>query len=306
MSPRIGTLCDAVPEMSTPATLHDIRLAIIGTGVMAEAILSGLLRESLIDPDKVVASHPRAERREQVRKRHGVHVTDNNLAAATDADILILAVKPQMLTAIAPELRRKLDQQQIVVSILAGATTKVLAESLDHTALVRAMPNTPAQIGEGVTVWYGTAAVHAADRGRIKTLLSALGREVEVHDEGQLAMATALSGTGPSYVFLIIEALTDAGVHLGFPRHIAHDLVVDTIVGSGLFARSSGRHSAELRNMVTSPGGTSAEALYELEAGRLRTVITDAVWAAYARTLELEARLEGRDPPPGTGRRPRG
>ena len=125
-------------------------------------------------------------------------------------------------------------------------------------------------------------------------MLSALGREFEVHEERQVAMATALSGTGPTYIFLFIEALTDAGVHMGFPRHMARELVLDTLIGSGEFARQSGRHAAELRDMVTSPGGTSAEALYQMEAGRLRTVISDSVWAAFGRTLELEARLEGR------------
>ena len=123
-------------------------------------------------------------------------------------------------------------------------------------------------------------------------MLSALGREFEVHSERQVAMATAVSGTGPTYIFLFIEALTDAAVHLGFPRHVARELVLDTMQGSAAFALRSGRHVAELRDMVTSPGGTSAEALYQLEKGGLRTVVSDAVWAAFERTLRLEATLE--------------
>jgi pyrroline-5-carboxylate reductase len=160
------------------------------------------------------------------------------------------------------------------------------------------MPNTPSQIAKGVTVWFATDAVDEAGRERTRAILSALGREFEVRDERQVAMATAVSGTGPTYIFLFIEALTDAAVHLGFPRHVARELVLDTMSGSVAFAQASGRHVAELRDMVVSPGGTSAAALYELEKGRLRTVISDAVWAAFERTLSIEAGLEGLPPAP--------
>jgi pyrroline-5-carboxylate reductase len=165
------------------------------------------------------------------------------------------------------------------------------------------MPNTPAQIGRGVTVWFATPAVDATGRARTRTLLSALGSEFEVHDERQVAMATAVSGSGPTYVFLFIEALIDAAVHLGFARHVARELVLDTVQGSAAFAIASGKHVAELRDMVTSPGGTSAAAMYELEKGRLRTVVSDAVWAAFERTLSIEAALEGRAADPSA--RPR-
>ena len=140
-----------------------------------------------------------------------------------------------------------------------------LGEGLDHPAIGRSMPNTPAQIGQGVTVWYATDSVDAQGKAQTRAMLSALGREFEVHDERQVAMATAVSGTGPTYIFLFIEALTDAAVHLGFPRHVARELVLDTMQGSAAFALASGKHVAELRDMVTSPGGTSAEALYQLE-----------------------------------------
>ena len=154
------------------------------------------------------------------------------------------------------------------------------------------MPNTPAQLGKGVTVWYATPDVTEAQREQARTLLGSLGEQLEVDDEKLVAMATAVSGTGPTYVFLVMEALIDAAVHLGFPRHIAHDLVIETLEGSTLFAKSSGMHPAQLRNMVTSPGGTSAAALHELESGRLRTVLSEAVWAAYRRTEELGRSLE--------------
>jgi pyrroline-5-carboxylate reductase len=202
-----------------------------------------------------------------------------------------------------PELKPVMRPGQLVISIVAGASSHALAEGLDHPAVVRCMPNTPAQIGQGVTVWFATPAVDATGRARTRTLLSALGSEFEVDDERQVAMATAVSGSGPTYVFLFIEALIDAAVHLGFPRHVARELVLDTVQGSAAFAVASGKHVAELRDMVTSPGGTSAAAMYELERGRLRTVVSDAVWAAFERTLAIEAALESR--PPDTSSRPR-
>ena len=154
------------------------------------------------------------------------------------------------------------------------------------------MPNTPARLGKGVTVWYATPATTEEQRAQAAALLAALGTQIEVDDEKMVAMATAVSGTGPTYVFLVMEALIDAAVHLGFPRHVAHDLVVETLEGSAAFAKQSAMHPAELRNMVTSPGGTSAAALHELESGRLRTVLSEAVWAAFRRTVELGDQLE--------------
>jgi pyrroline-5-carboxylate reductase len=275
--------------------LAGINLAVIGAGSMGEAMVAGLVDRRLIEAARVTCSHPRAARRDALAAAHGVGVTGDNVAAARDAGIVLLAVKPQMLSGVMAELRGALRDEQLVISIIAGASTTALAQGLHHRAVVRTMPNTPAQIGQGVTVWYATEDVDARGRERVRAMLSALGREFEVHDERQVAMATAVSGTGPTYIFLFIEALTDAAVHLGFPRHVARELVLDTMSGSADFALQSGKHVAELRDMVTSPGGTSAEALYELEKGRLRTVVSDAVWAAFERTLQLEARLEGKD-----------
>ena len=190
------------------------------------------------------------------------------------------------------ELRPHLRDDQLVLSVIAGATTTALEGFLGHRRIVRSMPNTPARLGRGVTVWYATPETTAEQRAQASALLGALGMELEVDDEKFVAMATAVSGTGPTYVFLVMEALVDAAVHLGFPRHVAHDLVVETLEGSTYFAKQSGDHPAVLRNMVTSPGGTSAAALHELESGRLRTVLSEAVWAAYRRTVELGDQLE--------------
>jgi len=281
-------------------------IATVGSGVMAEAMIAGLLRGELVAPDQVVASHPRLERRETLEREYGIRTVASNLEAIRDADVILLGIKPQMLNKVGREIGPHLRTGQLVLSVLAGATTAALTGILGHDQVVRSMPNTPARLGKGMTVWYATPQTTDDQRAQAATLLGALGVQLEVDDEKMVAMATAVSGTGPTYVFLVMEALIDAAVHLGFPRHIAHDLVIETLEGSTLFAKQSGMHPAELRNMVTSPGGTSAAALHELERGRLRTVMSEAVWAAFRRTVELGDQLEasldtGKDRPEGRG-----
>jgi pyrroline-5-carboxylate reductase len=272
--------------------LSNRTIATVGSGVMAEAMIAGLLRGELVAPDRVVASHPRSERREELSRLYGIGTVTSNAEAVAGADVILLAIKPQMLAKVGAELRPHLRDEQLILSVIAGATTTALEGFLGHRRIVRGMPNTPARLGRGVTVWYATPETTAEQRAQASTLLGALGMELEVDDEKFVAMATAVSGTGPTYVFLVMEALIDAAVHLGFPRHVAHDLVVETLEGSTYFAKQSGDHPAVLRNMVTSPGGTSAAALHELESGRLRTVLSEAVWAAYRRTVELGDQLE--------------
>jgi pyrroline-5-carboxylate reductase len=273
-------------------SLEDRTIATVGTGVMAESMVSGLLESGAITPERIVASHPRADRREQLTRTYAIRTTESNTEAVQAADIVVLGIKPQMLKKVGRELAPVLRPEQLVISILAGPTSTALANALGHRAIVRSMPNTPAQLRRGVTVWYATPEVTEAQRAATATLLSALGTQVAVEDEKFVAMATAVSGTGPAYTFLVMEALIDAAVHLGFPRHIAHDLVIETLEGSAAFAKASTMHPAQLRDMVTSPGGTTAAALHELEAGRLRTVLSSAVWAAYRRTEELGHQIE--------------
>jgi pyrroline-5-carboxylate reductase len=279
------------------APLAERTIATVGSGVMAEAMIAGLLRGHIVEPSQVIASHPRPERREQLEREYGIRVVGSNAEAATAADVILLGIKPQMLVRVGRELQPCLRRGQLVLSIIAGATTRALIGVLGHDQVVRSMPNTPARLGRGMTVWYATPETTADQRAQASTILRALGHELEVDDERFVAMATAVSGTGPTYVFLVMEALIDAAVHLGFPRHVAHDLVIETLEGSTVFAKQSGLHPAELRNMVTSPGGTSAAALHELESGRLRTVLSEAVWAAYRRTVELGEQLENSIPP---------
>jgi pyrroline-5-carboxylate reductase len=269
-----------------------MRVGIVGAGVMAEAIIAGLVADRAVEAGNLVASHPRRDRRDVLAERHGVRPVAANREALAGAEVVVVAVKPQMLGRVMRELRGELTADQVVVSIVAGATIRTLVDGLQHAAVVRAMPNTPSQIRRGISVWSASEACTARQRDLARGVLRALGDDREVADEAFVAMATALSGTGPTYLFSVMEALIDAGVHLGFPRELAHDLVVETLIGSAEFAQRSELHPAQLRNAVTSPGGTSAAAIYELEKGRIRTVLSDAVWAAYRRTLELGERLE--------------
>jgi pyrroline-5-carboxylate reductase len=267
--------------------LAGVTIAFVGSGVMGEAMLAGLLTQRLVEPSQIVASHPRADRRELLAGRYGIGTAESNLDAALNADLVVLTIKPQVLAPIMRQLKGRLREDQVVISILAGTTFAKLRGGLEHDALVRVMPNTPAQIGQGMLVWTSTPAVTPERMAQVKSLLGALGKELWVETEKYVDMATALSGTGPTYVFLMMEALIDAGVHMGFPRRIAEEIVLQTVSGSVEFARDSGKHMAELRNMVTSPGGTSAEAIYQMEKGSLRTIYSKAVYAAYQRTQEL-------------------
>jgi pyrroline-5-carboxylate reductase len=277
------------------SALENSRLAFIGCGAMAEAMIAGLLRKKLISPANVVGSHPRQARREELHVKYGIEMFEQNREAAAAAapetsqngSIVVIAVKPQRLSKVLEELKNAIHPDQVIVSIVAGAKTQTIVDELLHAAVVRAMPNTPAQIGEGVTAWTASAAVSERQETQVRALLEALGKTVRVENERQIDMATALSATGPTYIFMVMEALVDAGVHMGFSRHIAEELVHQTMLGAVLFARESHKHPAELRNMVTSPGGTSAEAIYQMEKGSLRTVLSKAVWAAFQRAESL-------------------
>jgi pyrroline-5-carboxylate reductase len=186
-----------------------------------------------------------------------------------------------------PELREVLDTRQLVISIAAGVSLQTLESLSYHPAIVRSMPNTPAHVGEGMTVWVASHAVTPAQLAHTRTIFQALGRELQVDSEDFLDMATSISGCGPAYLFLVMEALTDAGVQIGLPRYIASELVTQTVLGAARLAQESARHPAALKNAVTSPGGTAAAALYQLEKGGLRPTMADAVMAAYQRSIAL-------------------
>lgn len=262
-------------------------IALIGPGNMAEAIISGILRHGLTTPANLRTSGPRAERGAELKQRYGIQPYTDNAQAVEAAEVVILSVKPQRLEKVLAGLKEHIPAEAVVLSIVAGASLQMLREGLGHTLIVRSMPNTPAQIGEGITLWIASDEVDETRLAIARSILGALGEEIQVEEESYLDMATALSGTGPAYVFLFMEALIDSGVHLGFPRRIAEQLVVQTLRGSVDYYSSRKEHIARLRNEVTSPGGTSAEALYYLEKAGFRTALSRAVWAAYERSQEL-------------------
>lgn len=275
----------------------DCQVAFLGSGVMAEAMLQGLLARDLVPPDRILCSDPLPRRGAELHERYGVRSTTDNAAAVEGADLVVLSVKPQALPRVLGPLRGRLRPGQLVMSIVAGATTQAICRALDHREVVRVMPNTPARIGQGMSVWTATPEVTSPHLERARQVLQALGKEIFVAQEEELDMATALSGTGPAYVFLFMEALVDAGVHLGFSRRVAQELVLQTVKGSVEFACQSPAHLAELRNQVTSPGGTTAEALYQMEKGSLRTILSKAVFAAYNRSRSLSRLSEPPEPP---------
>ncbi len=278
-------------------------VSFIGPGVMAEAMIAGLIRQKMAEPETLIASGPNLDRLEELHNQYGIQTLNDNAKAARQADIVILSVKPQRLTKVLAGLKDCLQPQALVLSIVAGAPISKIADGLNHPLVVRSMPNTPAQIGEGITVWTAAQEVSEEQRAVARHILTALGSEVFVEEENYLDMATALSGTGPAYVFLFMEAMIDAGVHLGFPRRIAEQLVTQTVRGSVDFylkkTSTAGQHLAALRNQVTSPGGTSAAALYYLEKAGFRTAVSRAIWAAYERSQELGR--EAKEKPPENG-----
>ncbi len=274
------------------------KIAFIGSGAMGEAMISGLLRQGLSRPEDLLISDPRAERVQELHEKYGVQPFTDNISAIAGADVVVLSVKPQMLLKVMQELKGQLRAETLVLSIIAGAKISKISKGLAHPAIVRSMPNTPAQIGQGITGWFAASAVSAAQKEIAKNVLGALGKQVQVDEEGYLDMVTAVSGSGPAYVFLFMEAMIDAGVHMGLARQASEQLVIETIKGSVAYyeAQNGKTHLAALRNQVTSPGGTTAEAIYYLEKAGFRSGISRAVWAAYQRSLELGKEAPGQNP----------
>ena len=238
-----------------------MRIAFVGGGTMAEAILAGLLEAKLVAPTDVSVGEPIEGRRAYLAERYGVTASADNRAAVSAASMTVLAVKPQDIHDACADLNGALGDGQTVLSIIAGARMSRLVRELGHRAVVRVMPNTPAQVGAGMSVW--TAAPEVSDEAREFTgrMLDALGEQLYVGEEKYLDMATALSASGPAFVWLFLEALIDGGVHVGLPRDMAASLATQTVYGSMRMSRETLRHPAVLRNMVTSPGGTTAEGL---------------------------------------------
>lgn len=255
---------------------------------MGEAMIKSLLAKGVAKPADIVVSDVSQARRDILKERYGVKTTADNREAAKGSQVIVLAVKPQEMSKVLGGLKGLLSKQ-LVLSIAAGVTLDSLREGLEYACLVRAMPNMPAQIGEGMTVWTATSELNQKQREMARSILAAMGEQIYVESEKYIDMAT-LSGSGPAYMFLIIEAFTDAGVHIGMPRAMAEKLVIETMIGSARSVKVLGKHPAELKNMVTSPGGTSTEGLLQLETGGLRSLLLKAVIAAHNKTRSLGAK----------------
>ena len=264
-----------------------MKVSFIGGGNMGEAILAALISKKLAAPGDIAVADAAAERRAYLAEKYGVYTTESNPDAAALGDTLILAVKPQHLSEVASGLAGRLRPGQLVVSIIAGKSIERLRKGLKHDAIVRAMPNTPAQIGLGMTVWTATEGVTGAQRADAEAIMRVMGHAVYTGDEAILDMATAVSGSGPAYVFLFMESLIQAGVDIGLPAELSRTLVFNTVLGSAEYARRSELGLEPLRQLVTSPGGTTAAALRVFEDGFFTQVIKQAVAAAYKRAHEL-------------------
>ncbi|PPD58346.1 pyrroline-5-carboxylate reductase [Dehalogenimonas etheniformans] len=264
-----------------------MKIAFIGGGNMGRAMISAIIDKGLAEPEDITVADVKEESREAIVLDLGVFATPSNLAAVKDAEVIILAIKPQNLADVTADLAGKLDSCQLVLSIIAGKKISTLVDGFKHRAVVRVMPNTPAQIGRGMSVWTATEVVSPKQKESTQKILTAMGQELFTPDENDLDKATALSGSGPAYFFLFMEALVDAGVKMGFSPEVARQLVLQTASGSAEYACLSGRDLMELRRMVTSPGGTTAEAIKVFESGDFKGLVNKAVEAALRRAKEL-------------------
>ena len=264
-----------------------MQLAFIGGGVMAEAMIGGVLQKGLYPSQSIIASDIAPVRRDALTNKYRIETVAENCRACREAEMVVLAIKPQHLMAVMGDLHGQLSGDQLVLSVVAGARLSTLRQGLKHESIVRVMPNMPARIGQGISAWTATPEVNPSQREAARSILSALGEEVFLPSEDYIDMATAVSGSGPAYFFLVLEALIDGAVHIGLPRDAAEKLVLQTALGSIKAAMEMGKHPAELRNMVTSSGGTTAEGLLRLEEGAVRADFMRAVIAAYEKAKQL-------------------
>ena len=281
--------------------LKSKKIGFIGGGNMAEALIKGLLSASFIEAKSLLVSDVSAERLEYLHKEYHVKVTDDNCELAKKCDIILLAVKPQAMKKVLEGIAEWVDDKTLVISIAAGIPIKTIAEHLSpdgskKLGVVRTMPNTPALVHEGVTALAASHKVSAGDLKVAHRIFEAVGKTVDV-SESHLDAVTGLSGSGPAYIFMIIEALSDAGVKMGLARDVSNILTLQTILGSAKLALESGKHPGELKDQVTSPGGTTISGLHALEKGGLRTTLMNAVEAATKRSQVLGQNSDSIHPP---------
>jgi pyrroline-5-carboxylate reductase len=263
------------------------KIAFLGSGNMAEALVKGLLSSGTAAPGEITCAEPRAERRDDLKSRYGVAVTGDNAAAAEGADIVVLSVKPQVIDTLLDEIAGSIDPHKLVVSIVAGVPISAMARKLGTgVRIVRTMPNTPALVGEGATALARGAHATEADLAQAYALFEAVGTAVVV-EEHLLDAVTGLSGSGPAFVYIAIEALADGGVKMGLPRHVALSLAAQTVLGAGALVLETGEHPGRLKDQVTSPGGTTIAGVHALESAGFRGALISAVEAATKRSREL-------------------
>ncbi len=260
-----------------------MKVTIIGGGVMGEAILSAAIERGVFDPAGVTVCELLEHRRAQLQAEYGVSVTTESQGCMAGADLVILSVKPQDIHSV----QGAIPPDSLLLSIMAGVRIASLESEFRHGRIVRVMPNTPVAAKAGMSVWTATPGVSEEQRELVRGLLGVIGREIFVDDEKKLDMATAVSGSGPGYVFLFIEAMIEGAVSIGLSRVQAEEMVVQTVLGSAIFAQESGRNAADLRAMVTSPAGTTAAGLLELEKGAMRAAIIECIRASHRRAIEL-------------------
>lgn len=265
----------------------DKTIAFLGTGNMAEAILKGLLRAGTAKPENIIATGRRPERLEELQRAYGVRTTTDNLTAAREADIIVLSVKPQAMDKLVVQVAPALDHRKLIISVAAGVPIAALERRLGAGArIIRTMPNTPSLVGAGACALARGEHASEEDLAVASRIFQSVGTTTVV-DENLLDAVTGLSGSGPAYVFLVIEALSDAGVKVGLPRYTALKLAAQTVLGSAQLLIETNAHPGQLKDQVTSPGGTAIAGLHTLEAGGLRTTLINAVEAATRRAKEL-------------------
>lgn len=268
--------------------LRGKRVGFLGAGNMAEAIIHGLIDSGRVKASEIMASDKNIERLNVIVEGYGIEGQSKNFEVARRSDIIILAVKPQVMVAVLDDIRDEIDSDKLVVSIAAGITIASLASRLGKGAkIVRVMPNTPALVLEGASAICAGEGVSDEERKVALSIFEAVGKVVTVDDEGLMDAVTGLSGSGPAFVYTFIEALSDAGVKAGLPRDVANELAGQTVYGAARTVMELKRHPAELRDMVTSPGGTTIAGMSKLEEKGFRAAVIAAVEAATKRSKEL-------------------
>jgi len=282
--------------MAHEESLHNpeenLRIGFIGSGVMGEVMIKGLLDLRVVPPERIWAAGPRSDRADELNTRYGIHGIQANRDAVANADLVVLSVKPQSLAKVLKEIKEVVEPRHLVLSIVAGARMKVIGSGLAHPAIIRCMPNLPCQIHRGMTIWTSTPEVREDQKAIARRILRTMGAEYYVQDEVDVDRATAVNGTGPAIIAYIVKALEDAALFIGESRPLARESVLQTIIGTAEMVLQSDRHVAELIDGVTSPGGTTSRALHILSQGRMPAILTDAIDAAFQRSVELGRELE--------------